>query len=552
MSKTRLFLRMAALVLASGSMGACSSVGNEIESKTEAPSVSPSNIVTVTATVTREGSAATRALTENGVKTFTTSEKIAVIYENTSNEQKLIEASITSVSTDGKRATISYNLENPVDGNSIVYYTYPASLANVSKKDDGFADLDKLYSEQDGTLATLASKFDFCLGQALMTVTSGEVTLPPNVVAMKNQLAVCKFTVNNGPNDVTSGVTQLTLKLTKDTDVKTYTVNRTAAPGPIYVAVKPETTAPAIEWTVDGPFGTTKQPTGEFVIDANRFYSIKLDCNKLTDLSKLSSGEYIAKDGEILTGIISSGDAILKIGDGARVTLRDVNINMYGTESNKDHAGITCTGDATITLEGSNTVVGYAPAYAGICAYYGKTLTIGGTGSLVAKNNNKDNNGSGAGIGCDGDGSAGNIVITGGTITAEGGAMSSGIGCSNGHNCGTITIKDATVTAITHYGSGTAIGNAGSSSSSKCTGIAVSGNTNLTLKNTAANTGNGFLSTPMSQMLFADAVTIGSDDIKSDINSTLGVFSTNKIINTNFSLDYDLNNQTVTISKKNE
>lgn len=551
MSKTRLFLRMAALVLASGSMGACSSVDNEIESKTEAPSVSPSNIVTVTATVTREGSAATRALTENGVKTFTTSEKIAVIYENTSKEQKLIEASITSVSADGKTATISYNLENPVEGNSIVYYTYPASLANVSKKDDGFADLDKLYSEQDGTLATLASKFDFCLGQVYMTVTSGEVTtLPANVVAMKNQLAVCKFTVNNGPNDVTSGVTQLTLKLTKDTDVKTYTVNRTAAPGPIYVAVKPETTAPAIEWTVDGPFGTTKQPTGEFVIDANRFYSIKLDCNKLTDLSKLSSGEYIAKDGEILTGIISSGDAILKIGDGARVTLRDVNINMYGTESNKDHAGITCTGDATITLEGSNTVVGYDPAYAGISTYFGKTLTIGGTGSLVAKNNNKDNNGSGAGIGCDGNGSVGNIVITGGTITAEGGAKSSGIGCSNSRNCGTITISDATVTAITHYVSGTAIGNAGSGSSSKCTGIAVSGNTNLTLKNTAANTGNGFPSTPMSQMLFADAVTIGSDNIKSDINSTLEVFRANNIIKTEFSFDYDLSSHTVTISKK--
>lgn len=547
MSKTRLFLRMAALVLASGSMGACSSVDNEIESKTEAPSVSPSNIVTVTATVTREGSAATRALTENGVKTFTTSEKIAVIYENTSKEQKLIEASITSVSADGKRATISYNLENPVEGNSIVYYTYPASLANVSKKDDGFADLDKLYSEQDGTLATLASKFDFCLGQTLMTVTSGEVALSPNV-AMKNNLAVCKFTVNNGPNDVTSGVTQLTLKLTNSTGVKTYTVNRTAAPGPIYVAVKPETTAPAIEWTVDGPFGTTKQPTGEFVIDANRFYSIKLDCNKLTDLSTLSTGDYIAKDGEILTGTISSGDAILKIDVGARVTLRDVNINMYGTESNKDHAGITCTGDATITLEGSNTVVGYAPAYAGISVYNDKTLTIGGTGSLVAKNNNKDNNGSGAGIGCDGDGSVGDIVITGGTITAEGGAMSSGIGCSDRHNCGTITISDATVTAITHYGSGTAIGNAGSGS--KCTGIAVSGNTYLTLKNTAAKTGNEFPSTQMNQILFADAVTIGSDNIKSDLNSTLEVFRVQNYIHTDFSFAYDLSSQTVTISKK--
>lgn len=545
MSKTRLFLRMAALVLASGSMGACSSVDNEIESKTEAPSVSPSNIVTVTATVTREGSAATRALTENGVKTFTTSEKIAVIYENTSKEQKLIEASITSVSADGKTATISYNLENPVEGSSIVYYTYPASLANVSKKDDGFADLDKLYTEQDGTLATLASKFDFCLGQAYMTVTSGKVKLPTSV-KMENKLAVCKFTVINGSNDVANSVTKLTLKLTKASDVKTYTVNHTAATGPIFLAVRPIADA-AVEVSIDGPYGETRTPSTTFTMEENNLYPITFDCKKLTDLSKLPEGEYIAKDGEVLTGTISN-NAILKIADGARVTLKDVSINSDGAYFSAEHAGITCLGDATITLEGSNTVVGYAPAYAGISAYYGKTLTIGGTGSLIAKNNNKDNSGSGAGIGCDGNGSVGNIVITGGTITAEGGAMSSGIGCSNDHNCGTITISDATVTAITHYVSGTAIGSSGSSS--KCTGIAVSGNTNLTLKNTAAKTGNEFGSTQMNQILYADAVTIGSDNIKSDLNSTLEVFRIQKYINTDFSFAYDLTNQTVTISKK--
>lgn len=542
MTTKKLLFRMAALLMVGGAMGACSSVDNEIESLTEDSSVPQDNIVTVTATITREGSASeTRALSEDGTKTFTNSEKIAVIYENTSSVQKLAEASITSVSSDGKTATISVDLDSPKEGSSTVYYKYPASLADISKS--GLADLDPLYTEQDGTLATLSSKFDFCEGEGQMTVSGSAVTLPEKV-AMKNALAVCVFTVKNGSNDLTGNIEQLTLKLTKGSEVSTYTVNRTAASDPIYVAVKPIDN-PEVEVSVDGPFATTKKPTGIFSMERNNIYPVNLDCNQVTDLSKLPAGEYIAKDGEILTGTISD-DAILKIDAGARVTLRDVSINSDGSHFLAKHAGITCTGDATITLEGTNTVVGYDPAYAGISSYFNSTLTIGGTGTLTAKNNNRDNNGSGAGIGCD-NGSVGDIVITGGTIIAEGGAKASGIGCSDKHNCGKITISNATVTATTHGKGSAAIGESGGDGS-RCDGISVSGDTKLTLKNTGVEPGS-FLSTQMNQILYADAVTIGADVITSVLNSSIQAFKTNKYIHTDFSFAYDISDLTVTISR---
>ena len=72
----------------------------------------------------------------------------------------------------------------------------------------------------------------------------------------------------------------------------------------------------------------------------------------------------------------------VSIADGATVTLRDATINWVHSASCK-WAGITCEGDATIILEGANTVKGFYEHYSGIYAPKGKTLTIKGQGSLT-------------------------------------------------------------------------------------------------------------------------------------------------------------------------
>ena len=158
------------------------------------------------------------------------------------------------------------------------------------------------------------------------------------------------------------------------------------------------------------------------------------------DLTSVTA-DVILTDGMTLTRTLSANVKV-SIADGATVTLRNVTITGVNNSSYK-WAGLTCLGNATIILEGSNTVRGYYEDYPGIYVPVGSTLTIKGDGSLDASSN-----GYGAGIGAGFDTSCGNIRIEGGTVNAIGGQYSAGIGASWGGNCGDITITMG-VTSVT-------------------------------------------------------------------------------------------------------
>ena len=84
MKKTFRFLSMAALLVVGAIMTGCSSDDN-IDNPQQP--VNKDNIVTLTATVSLDGGAATRAINgTTGAKTFETGKQIAVIYKNTSNQ----------------------------------------------------------------------------------------------------------------------------------------------------------------------------------------------------------------------------------------------------------------------------------------------------------------------------------------------------------------------------------------------------------------------------------------------------------------------------------
>lgn len=162
------------------------------------------------------------------------------------------------------------------------------------------------------------------------------------------------------------------------------------------------------------------------------------------DLATISSN-YTAQDHDILTGTLGSNVQI-SVAAGARITLRNATI------SSGNYAGLTCLGSATITLQGSNTMTG-AWAKAGIqIGGTGTTLTIEGPGSLQA-----NGGGQSAGIGIGrawnaGTVTGGNIVINGGTVTAQGGSQwGAGIGTGAAYTTavtiGNITINGGEVTA---------------------------------------------------------------------------------------------------------
>lgn len=185
----------------------------------------------------------------------------------------------------------------------------------------------------------------------------------------------------------------------------------------------------------------------------------------------------------IITGTHSGGNGIsVTAGLGAYITLKDVSIS--GTTALNGCVDIANTaGNVTINLEGSNNLTGAADR-AGIYKGEGSnTLTITGSGSLIAtggtlaagiggKTNSKNINinggtitatgtknqfnDSGAGIGGGYKGNSENINITGGKVTAIGG-LGAGIGGGSGStdsagNSGIITITGGTIKADSNAG----------------------------------------------------------------------------------------------------
>lgn len=167
------------------------------------------------------------------------------------------------------------------------------------------------------------------------------------------------------------------------------------------------------------------------------------------DLSKLTDGGEIL-DQSILTGKLGV-ECQLVLVDGATVTLNNVTIEGTDKEECK-WAALNCKGDATVILQGSNSLKGFQDSYPAIHVPVGHTLTIKGTGSLVARSNG-DGSGIGGGYGVE----CGNIVIQGGTIDAEGGYGNAGIGGGMWNDCGNITITGGTIRA-TSIGYAPAVG----------------------------------------------------------------------------------------------
>ena len=239
--------------------------------------------------------------------------------------------------------------------------------------------------------------------------------------------------------------------------------------------------------TVDANGNVTAVGRGEAKITAKAGDHTATCTVKVTNtvtLSKLDrTPKFTVKNGYILTGILG-GKCMISIADGATVTLDNVNIvGGVGRYITSKYAGITCEGNATIILVGTNYVKGFHDYYPGILPAEGKTLTIKGSGSLTAKSEEAPGIGSAYKINC------GNINIEGGTISAFGGNDAAGIGSVNLSTCGNITISGGTVDA-TGGSKGPGIG---SGPAAYCGNITITkGVTKVTAKGNNAITSIGF------------------------------------------------------------
>ena len=270
MKKTMRFLSMAALAMVGLVMTGCSSEDDFAD--IQQPE-NKSNVVTLTTTVGFDEGVANRALTSDGVKTFAAGDQIAVIYKNPSNQTVTATSNALTdgdITNEGKNATFTVTLTDPKAGEA-VRYVYPAAMlaATVATNAAVNADANVRYdalAAQDGTLSTLASTLDLAIFDG--SLTSGAAL--PASATMTNRLAILAVTLKDNaatPAEITSTITGMTVS----DGTNTYTVSRSAAAGPIYVAIRPTDAANIKIYASDGSKYYNKNLTGKTYAAGNGY-----------------------------------------------------------------------------------------------------------------------------------------------------------------------------------------------------------------------------------------------------------------------------------------
>lgn len=379
-----------------------------------------------------------------------------------------------SPQSNGATAVLKGELTGDIAVNDNLSLTFPRS--NID------------YRNQDGTLATIASTFDYATATAEVTAISGS-SITANDVTFDSQQAIVKFVLTNKVtgepidahsfeiNDdklvryITGGVeTKGSLNIT--TTSSTWTAN--GGTGIIYMALRGLNNS-YIGITVSDQNGARQyyySKTG-VTFEHGKYYVVNLALVPDPDETKdISAGNITVPSGKLYRVSGTSSSYTITLQDGACLILNGVNIT-----SSSYNRPIECLGNAYILINDgtSNTLTTTGNNSAGIQAGpSGKTLSIKGkTGTLNVNSYNCPAIGNGYGSST----TIGDIIISGGIINATGGSKGAGgygSGIGSGYNtCGNITINGGTITAI---GGGTCAG-IGSGASGTCGNITINGGT---------------------------------------------------------------------------
>lgn len=303
MKATKYLSTAALLAIVGAAITSCSN-DNDLVAGARQSETNTNTVVQTTTVSFADDGASTRALTADGRKTFAVGDQIAVVYWNTSD--KLVKATsnpltASDINNGGKTAKFTVPLTNPKPSTD-VSYIYPASMAVDDPSSTGdpdphpgdFANInyEGIYNSQDGTLATFAANYDLAFSTDKMTA---EATLPASI-AMNNELALCAFTFKDfDDTDLTGSVSKLVVKYGE----KTYTVNRTPATGPIYVAMEDaylkDITITAT--TASGSYGRTVY--SKFLQRGHLFPITVQMYNMAANATDADKGKLICTDGHI-------------------------------------------------------------------------------------------------------------------------------------------------------------------------------------------------------------------------------------------------------------
>ena len=507
---------LAALLIASATFVACSNDDNIIEEKPVQPKEKVYTM-TVQATKATGDDATTRGLSLDDHTLnvhWNAGEVVEVVQYDSFFRTDDVIGTLTATPdpNDPTKATLTGELEEEIDlTEDIQFYLHSSDVdytgqSGVLLSADGANSIEENYDYATCTVEAGSNKIktrvvedpdgDKEYDEYYLVTIEGGITL-------ESEQAIVKFTLVDKADGMTPIYAKKLDVIEEGTFYSVIDVTSATATNVLYVAVGNLRIDKLKAVTATGDVYTYERTTGANLTDG-KYYEIKVQMTKqaanIVDLATVG-GAYTAVNGDVLTGTLG-GRYKISITDGATVTLRDVTIEGYDSQS-YDWAGITCEGDATIVLEGENSVRGFYYFQPGISVPSGKTLTIRGSGSLEAKSNQgtyikTDIHGnetvhlviSGPGIGGRINEDCGNIVIESGTITATGSYQAAGIGSSEEQSCGTITITGGIVTAT---GGEFAAGIGNGWYSSNCGNITITGGTvTATGGKLAAGIGGGY------------------------------------------------------------
>lgn len=227
--KTKNIFTLAALAL---TMAACTSE-DLTQQQSSQPEPDHSKGLPFTATIS--GKATTRAITENTTDgTLETSwkvdEKVALMHNDVVDVMTVSEVDPTT-----KAATITGTITgSPTDGEEVALI-YPASVVDVSGEVPEVKTNEQLLGSQDGTLATIAEKYDLrTCEDAKLKVVSGSATIN-GTVSLQNQLAIVKFSLTDG----TSALSASKFEILDKTGSAITTVTPSSAASEFYAAMSP-------------------------------------------------------------------------------------------------------------------------------------------------------------------------------------------------------------------------------------------------------------------------------------------------------------------------
>ena len=318
-------------------------------------------------------------------------------------------------------------------------------------------------------------------------------------IAFTNGMYLRQYDSDSDP-DTSDKVQEVAIKEGNPVMASTYgalTVTPASAASELTVALRNELGADTYSFLVDADNGKTYTFSKSNVnFENGKYYEITMKMTEAAQYVDLSTktANYEAQNGDVLTGQLPS-NCQLTIAADATVTLFNATVNYGGVTR---ISAVSCLGNATLVLKGSNTVTCNSYSGAGITPADGSTLTIQGNGILNVNGSGYGCIGIGyrSGVNGTGDvvinsgtivikansaaigakyGSIGNITINGGNVTAYGKDWAAAIGCGYQSTCGNITITGGTVTAIGNGYGCTAIGTGAGSCA--CGDITISGGT---------------------------------------------------------------------------